>query len=176
LLINFIYAYLKLSHYTPLRLLGEREYSSYSFSAAALDGGEWSESLPGRALPPGTGPGVPIVQEFGLALEPVWTQTLQAKSFRLCRGSNLDRPYRRLIIIASSNRLCSQTLNIQNCARARTRLCYFRKNEVRETELLFSVFKSRIFEEKFTSRICTVRSFIFCTHPLILIGRSYQEE
>jgi hypothetical protein len=107
------YAYFKLSHYKPLRLLGERRYSSYSFSAAALDGSEWSESLPGRALRPGKGPGVPIVQEFGLALQPVWTQTLQAKSFRLCRVSNLDRPYRRLVSIASSNRLCSQTLTFR---------------------------------------------------------------
>jgi hypothetical protein len=31
---------LKLSHYTPWRRLGERRYSSYSFSIAALDGGE----------------------------------------------------------------------------------------------------------------------------------------
>jgi hypothetical protein len=35
-----------------------RRYSSYSFSTSALDGGEWSASRPGRALPreriPGT--------------------------------------------------------------------------------------------------------------------------
>jgi len=36
-------AYIKLSHYTPRRHLGEEEvYSSYSFSNSALDGGEWS--------------------------------------------------------------------------------------------------------------------------------------
>jgi hypothetical protein len=34
-----------------------------------------------RALPPGKGPQVPIGQEAGLALEPVWTQRLQEKSF-----------------------------------------------------------------------------------------------
>jgi hypothetical protein len=34
---------------------------------------------------------VPIVQEAGWAPEPVLTQRLQEKSFRLCRGSNLDR-------------------------------------------------------------------------------------
>jgi hypothetical protein len=34
----------------------ERRYSSYSFSTSALDGGEWSASRPGRALPPGKGP------------------------------------------------------------------------------------------------------------------------
>jgi hypothetical protein len=68
---------------------GERRYSSYSFSISALDGGEWSASPPGRALPPGKGPPVPIVQEAGWAPEPVWTQILEEKSFRLCRGSNL---------------------------------------------------------------------------------------
>jgi hypothetical protein len=30
---------------------GERRYSSYSFLTSALDGGEWSVSHPGRALP-----------------------------------------------------------------------------------------------------------------------------
>jgi hypothetical protein len=57
----------------------------------ALHGGEWSASRPGRALPPG-GPPVPIIQEAGWAPEPVCTQRLEEKSFRLCRGSNLDRP------------------------------------------------------------------------------------
>jgi hypothetical protein len=36
--------------------------------------GEWSASRPGRALPPGKGPPVPIVQKAGWAPEPVWTQ------------------------------------------------------------------------------------------------------
>jgi hypothetical protein len=35
---------------------------------------------------------VPIGQEAGRAGEPVWTQRLQQKPFRLCRASNLDRP------------------------------------------------------------------------------------
>jgi hypothetical protein len=55
---------------------GERKYSSYSFITSALDGGEWSASRPGRPLPPGKGPPVP----------------LEEKSFCLCRESNLDRP------------------------------------------------------------------------------------
>jgi hypothetical protein len=42
----------------------------------ALDGGEWSASLPGSALTP-----VPIVQEAGWTSEPVWTQRLEEKSF-----------------------------------------------------------------------------------------------
>jgi hypothetical protein len=69
----------------------EKRYSSYSFMTSELDGGEWSASRPGRALPPGKGPPVPIVQEAGWAAEPVWTQRIEEKSFRLCQGSNLDR-------------------------------------------------------------------------------------
>jgi hypothetical protein len=71
--------------------LGERRYSSYSYSTSALDGGEWSASRPGRAWAPGKGPPVPTVQEAGWTPEPVWTQRLQEKSFCLCRRSNLDR-------------------------------------------------------------------------------------
>jgi hypothetical protein len=58
---------------------GERRYSSYSFSTSALDGGEWSASRPGRVLPPGKWPPVPIVQEAGWAPEPVWTQEDRGK-------------------------------------------------------------------------------------------------
>jgi hypothetical protein len=40
--------------------LGDRRYSSsYSFLPSALEGGEWSASRPGRALPPGKEPPVP---------------------------------------------------------------------------------------------------------------------
>jgi hypothetical protein len=46
---------------------GKRSYSSYSFLITALDGGEWSASRSGRALPPGKGPTVLIVQEAGWA-------------------------------------------------------------------------------------------------------------
>jgi hypothetical protein len=67
-------------------------YSSYSFTTSELDGGEWSASRPGRALPPGKGSPIPIVQEAGWAPEPVWTQRLEEKSFRLFWGSNPDRP------------------------------------------------------------------------------------
>jgi hypothetical protein len=60
---------------------GKRMYSSYSFTTSALDGGEWSASRPGRALAPGKGTPVPIVQEAGWAPEPVWTQRLEEKYF-----------------------------------------------------------------------------------------------
>jgi hypothetical protein len=68
---------------------GERKYSPYSFSTSALDESEWSVSSPGRALAPGKGPLVPTVQEAGWAPEPVWTQRLEEKSFRLYRESPL---------------------------------------------------------------------------------------
>jgi hypothetical protein len=60
--------------------LGDRRYSSYSFLTSALEGGGWSASRPGRALPPGKEPPVPTVQEDGWAPEPVWTQRLEEKS------------------------------------------------------------------------------------------------
>jgi hypothetical protein len=64
-LLTACYTKLKLSQYTPRRRLGERRYSSYSFSTSALDGGEWSASRPSRALPPGKGPPVPLYRRLG---------------------------------------------------------------------------------------------------------------
>jgi hypothetical protein len=54
--------------------------SSYSFSTSALDRGEWSASRPGRALPPGKGPPVPIVQEAGWASEASGHKRIEEKS------------------------------------------------------------------------------------------------
>jgi hypothetical protein len=59
--------------------LGDRRYSSYSFLTSALEGGEWSASRPGSALPPGKESQVPTEQEVGWAPEPVWTQRLGEK-------------------------------------------------------------------------------------------------
>jgi hypothetical protein len=59
----------------PWRRMGERRHSSYSYLTSAPDGGEWSASRPGRALPPG-----PIRQEVVWAPESVWTQELEEKS------------------------------------------------------------------------------------------------
>jgi hypothetical protein len=86
------YKKLKLSHYTPRRRLGERRYSSYLFLTSAVDRSQRSASLPCRALAPGKGPPSPTGQKAGWAPEPVRTQRLEEKSFRLCRGPNLDRP------------------------------------------------------------------------------------
>jgi hypothetical protein len=36
-------------------------------------------------------PRYPLDRKLGWPLEPVWTRRLEEKSFRLCRGSNLDR-------------------------------------------------------------------------------------
>jgi hypothetical protein len=60
--------------------LDDRRYSSYSFLTSALEEGEWSASRPGRTLPAGKEPPVPIVQEAGWAPEPVWTQRSEEKS------------------------------------------------------------------------------------------------
>jgi hypothetical protein len=59
----------------------ERSYSSYSFLTWALDGVSNQCHAPAAFLPPGKGPLVPIGQEAGWAPEPVWTQTLEDKSF-----------------------------------------------------------------------------------------------
>jgi hypothetical protein len=69
--------WVKQSHNTHIWYRAERRYSSYSFSTSALDGGEWSVSRPGRALPPGKRTPVPIGQEAGWAPELVWTQGLE---------------------------------------------------------------------------------------------------
>jgi hypothetical protein len=62
-----------------MQALGGRMYSPYSFSTSALDGGEWSASRTGSALPPGKGLPVPIGQEVGWAPQPVWTQEARGK-------------------------------------------------------------------------------------------------
>jgi hypothetical protein len=46
-----------------------------------INGGEWSASRSGRALPPGMDPPVPIGEEAEWASELVWTQILGEQSF-----------------------------------------------------------------------------------------------
>jgi hypothetical protein len=55
----------------------------------SLDGGEWSASRPGCALPLGKGPPVPIGQEAERTPEPVSTQRLEEKSFAPARDRTL---------------------------------------------------------------------------------------
>jgi hypothetical protein len=78
--------------------LGDRRYSSYSFLTSELEGGEWSASRPGRALPPGKEPPVPTLHEAGWAPEPVWTQRPEEKSSasvgdRTATVQSVVRPY-----------------------------------------------------------------------------------
>jgi hypothetical protein len=67
----------KQSHNTPMDAQGERGIAPTQFFTSDLDGGEWSAALSGRTLAAGKGPPVPIVQEAGWALEPVWTQRIE---------------------------------------------------------------------------------------------------
>jgi hypothetical protein len=48
--------------------------------------------MPQPRFNPGERTPVPIWQEAGWVLEPVWTQRLEEKSFHLCWESNLDHP------------------------------------------------------------------------------------
>jgi hypothetical protein len=54
-------------------------------------GVSYQRHAPAALYPPGKGPPLPIVQEAGWTPELVWTQRLEEKSFRLCRGLNPDR-------------------------------------------------------------------------------------
>jgi hypothetical protein len=58
----------------PRRRLRRRGGIAPTQSRLGTRWGEWSASRPGRALAPGKGPPVPIVQEAGWVPEPVWTQ------------------------------------------------------------------------------------------------------
>jgi hypothetical protein len=59
---------------------GGEVYRWYAFSASALEGGEWSASRPGRALPPQERQPISIGQEAGRAPQSVWTQRVEEKS------------------------------------------------------------------------------------------------
>jgi hypothetical protein len=61
----------KQPRYTPWRRLGERKYSSYSFTTWALDGVSGERHAPAALYPRGRDPPppVPIVQEAGWAPE-----------------------------------------------------------------------------------------------------------
>jgi hypothetical protein len=87
-------SYLKLSHYTPwMRLWGDIQLPL--ILDVGTRWGEWSASRPGRALAPGKGPPVPIVQEAGWAPESVWTQRLQKKILSSLPGIEPWSPGRR---------------------------------------------------------------------------------
>jgi hypothetical protein len=64
-----------------MEALGERRYSSYSYTTSALDEVSGQHHAQAVLYPRGKDPPVPIVQEAGWAPEPVWTQRLEEKSF-----------------------------------------------------------------------------------------------
>jgi hypothetical protein len=82
----------------PLRTISgawrERRYSSYTYLTSALEGGEWSASRPGRALPPGKEP--PGTHCTGGWVGPTagMDAGVRGKILCLCRGSNPGRPVR----------------------------------------------------------------------------------
>jgi hypothetical protein len=61
---NAIYKDNKAVSIPPCRHQGGERKSSYWFLTSALDGGEWSASRPGRALPPGKGPRYPLYRRL----------------------------------------------------------------------------------------------------------------
>jgi hypothetical protein len=94
------YCFLKshLNAILPLRSteahLGDRRYSSYSSLTSAVEGGEWSASRPGRALPPGeTAPGTPWTGGW-VGPRASLDAEVRGKILCLCRGSNPGRPVR----------------------------------------------------------------------------------
>jgi hypothetical protein len=108
----------------------ERRYNSYSVSTSALDGSEWSASRPGRALAPGKGSLVPIVQEAGWAPDPVWTQARERILPLL--ESQITRPHRDLMIPRNIVKHCPRnSIGRQSCVyQARCQLLCLRVNHV----------------------------------------------
>jgi hypothetical protein len=69
---------------------GERRYSFFSFWTSALDGGKWSASRLGRALPPGIDPRYPLDRRLG-GPESRSGRRARRIILCLCRGSNPGR-------------------------------------------------------------------------------------
>jgi hypothetical protein len=88
---------IKVSCYMPWRLMGERRYNSYSYWTSALDGGEWSASRPGRALPPGKGPPVHWIGGW-VGPRAGLDAGARRKILCPCRGSNLNRPVVKTVV------------------------------------------------------------------------------
>jgi hypothetical protein len=80
----------KQSRYTPWRRLGERRYSSYSFTTSALDGGEWSASRTGRFTPGERTPGTHCTGGW-VGPRAVLDTEDRGKILCPCWGSNPDR-------------------------------------------------------------------------------------
>jgi hypothetical protein len=72
---------------------GQKRYSSCSFLTSVPEGGEWWESRPGRALPPGKENRTRSTVGWA---KPVRTQRLQQKSCR-CRSDLSKSPSTSLV-------------------------------------------------------------------------------
>jgi hypothetical protein len=98
--------YTALSKAVPLHAMdalgGERRDSSYSFTPSVLNGGKWSASRLGRALPPGKGP--PGTHCTGGWVGPRAGLDTEARRKTLCLywGSQPGRPVRRLTLYCLS--------------------------------------------------------------------------
>jgi hypothetical protein len=68
---------------------GERRYSSYSLSTSALDGVSGQRHVPAALFPRERTPGTHCTEGW---VGPRAGLDTEEKYFRLCRGSNLDRP------------------------------------------------------------------------------------
>jgi hypothetical protein len=95
----------KLSRDTPWRRLGWEEVQLLLILNLGTRWGECSTSRPGRALPPGKGPPVLIVQEAGWAPRDGRDAEAIEKILCLCRRSNPDRPVRSLSLLTELPRL-----------------------------------------------------------------------
>jgi hypothetical protein len=74
--------------------LGERRYCSYTFLTSALEGGEWSASRPGRALPLGKEPPVTHCTGGWVGPRAGLDAEVRGKILCLCRGLNSIHPVR----------------------------------------------------------------------------------
>jgi hypothetical protein len=73
-----------------MEALRENRYSSYSFFSSALDGGAWSASRPGRALPVERTPGTHCTGGWVGLRAGLHTED-RGKIIYLCRGLNSGR-------------------------------------------------------------------------------------
>jgi hypothetical protein len=70
----------------------EKSYSSYSFTNSALDGVGGQRHAPAAIYPRGKDPRYPLDRRLGRPQRRSGHEDYRKKSFRLCRGSNFDRP------------------------------------------------------------------------------------
>jgi hypothetical protein len=75
-----------------MKALGGSKYSSYSFSTSALDAGSGQRHAPDALYPRGMNAQYPLYRRLGGPQSRSGHRGYRKNPFRLCRGSNLDRP------------------------------------------------------------------------------------